>query len=677
MAAAEEMVFATQGAKAQEVVARALAAPVSLAADQVREVSPGRSQAGEVWSPQLLPYQSWEGGSARAGKVDGDADGDLLAAGSLGMGVDDEARARLLAMAARQEGVGGSAAVDVPDEQDAPAVSVQREEAGYALVGFDLRALAQAAGVQSGLAVVLPSFVDGVPVVRIAPGAFARRLVRGVGVDVLVVPDTVQRIGAGAFSALPGRHIHLGAGVRAGGAQACDLSGVTPPLERRTYSVSGENEHYQAQDGSLLSADGKMLLFCAPPYEERYSLPDGVEVVGETAFAQGCEPPHVVSAPACLQHVRAKQWDAALWMCPVGCDGARRLRRRGVRVCGPDAIEADGCWFDCRDGAALLVAGPQPPKSASKRFASVAARARAAAASDEGVAVDAKQAAARAEANDCGGLVSGGRLGPVGQGPSAAVLAQPQVVETLALPAQVRGAELTRIAPSALPYAPKTLIIPATVREVGDGNACRGTKRLVLPEGLERVGAHSFCSRTLEGPVALPKSLRSVGEGSFEFSVCRLAWSGVAVHVPADQLLSCFTLDAEPGCDPFDLPRYDEVLRSGKNVPDRLGALLHRLERPVGLDVQMQAAFADEVRAAGREALVRIAREGSLEMVRQLADLGLMEDKRFDAQIELLRQGNRMDCVAFLMERRHRSGAQADETGERDASASLRSKFAL
>ena len=151
----------------------------------------------------------------------------------------------------------------------------------------------------------------------------------------------------------------------------------------------------------------------------------------------------------------------------------------------------------------------------------------------------------------------------------------------------------------------------------------------------------------------------------------------MAVHVPADQLLSCFTLDAEPGSDPFDLPRYDEVLRSGKNVPDRLGALLHRLERPVGLDAQMQAAFADEVRAAGREALVRIAREGSLEMVRQLADLGLMEDKRFDAQIELLRQGNPMDCVAFLMERRHRSGAQADETGEQDASASLRSKFAL
>ena len=396
MAAAEEMVFATQGAKAQEVVARALAAPVSLAADQVREVNPGRSQAGEVWSPQLLPYQSWEGGSARAGQVDGDADGDLLAAGSLGMGVDDDARARLLAMAARQEGVGGSAAVDVPDEQDAPAVSVQREEAGYALVGFDLRALAQAAGAQSGLAVVLPSFVDGVPVVRIAPGAFARRLVRGVGVDVLVVPDTVQRIGAGAFSALPGRHIHLGAGVRAGGAQACDLSGVTPPLERRTYSVSEENEHYQAQDGSLLSADGKMLLFCAPPYEERYSLPDGVEVVGETAFAQGCEPPHVVSATACLQHVRAKQWErnrGLPWCSPRSWTAfpwcASRPARSRVAWC---AAWASTCWWcptrcsasapapsrPCPDvisiwGRACALAAPRPATSPASRRRSSAA----------------------------------------------------------------------------------------------------------------------------------------------------------------------------------------------------------------------------------------------------------------------------------------------------------------
>ena len=203
-------------------------------------------------SPQLLPYQSWEGGSARAGKVDGDADGDLLAAGSLGMGVDDDARARLLAMAARQEGVGGSAAVDVPDEQDAPAVSVQR--AGDGLCPGRLRSACACASCRSAIrgCWCSPRSWTAFPVVRIAPGAFARRLVRGVGVDVLVVPDTVQRIGAGAFSALPGRHIHLGAGVRAGGAQACDLSGVTPPLERRTYSVSEENEHYQAQDGSLL-----------------------------------------------------------------------------------------------------------------------------------------------------------------------------------------------------------------------------------------------------------------------------------------------------------------------------------------------------------------------------------------------------------------------------------------
>ena len=220
------------------------------------------------------------------------------------------------------------------------------------------------------------------------------------------------------------------------------------------------------------------------------------------------------------------------------------------------------------------------------------------------------------------------------------------------------------------------MVIPASVRAIGDGNQCRGTRRLVLPEGLERVGAHCFCSRTLE-TVALPRTLRSVGAGSFEFAVCRLAHTGVCVHVPADQLLSCFREDAPEGCDPFDLAKYDEVLRAGKNVPDRLGALLHRLAAPVDISDSDRAAFADEVRSFGREALVRVAREGDVSMVRALADAGLFDGARFDVQIELLRQANRMDCVAYLMEW-HRKQAGASCSGEGgSAGRGIRDRFAL
>ena len=671
-----KMVFATQGESAQAIVRRAVACPVRLALCDVREVKPGRATAGEVWSPQLLPYKAWTQSAASA-QVSGNADGDLLSAGSLGMGVDDATRADLLSMAAQQHDVGGAAAVMVPkDGDECCTVSVQREADGYALVGFDLRKLAKEAGETSGLAVVLPSYIDNIPVIRIAPGAFTRRLVRGVGVEVLVVPDTVRRIGAGAFSALPGRHIHLGSAVCAGGDQACDLLGVTPPLERRTYSVGEGNASYCARDGSLFSADGMQLLFFAPPYERDCAIDAGVKTIGEHALCQGCAAPHVVHASGELAQVKSKLWDDALWILPDEAPAAERLRKRGVRVCGPGVKEEGLCWFDCGGDEAVLVAGPPAPTSASKRFASAAAQARAACASDAAGTVGAGVAAARSQANDCNGLAAGGKLGPLGQGPSAAALAVPAPLELLELPQVIEGKCLASIAPRALLHAPKTVIIPASVRSVGEGNACRGTHRLLLAEGLERVGAHCFCSRTLEGPVNLPRTLCSVGEGSFEFAVCRLAYSGAVVHIPADQLLNCFLEDVGPGCDPFDLAAYDAVLRAGKNVPDRLGALLHRLAVPVKLAPADRDAFAQEVRAAGRAGLVRVAREGDVAMVRALADAGLMDGKRFDAQIELLRQANRMDCVAFLMEwHRQQAGGRGLEVPS--AASGVRSRFAL
>lgn len=669
-----DMVFATQGESAQAIVRQALARPVRLALSDVREVRPGQAAAGEVWSPQLLPYKAWTE-SDGAVKVSDGADGDLLSAGALGMGVDDGRRADLLSMAAQQDDVGGAAAVVVPDDERC-TVSVQREAEGYALVGFDLRKLAQEAGTTSSLAVVLPSYVNNIPVVRIASGACARRLVRGVGVDVLIVPNTVQRIAPGAFSALPGRHIHLGSSVSSGGDQACDLLGVTPPLERRTYSVGEGNKSYRAHEGSLLSADGTQLLFFAPPYARDCAIPSGVSIVGEHALCQGCAAPRVVRATEKLAQVKSKLWDDALWILPDGAPAAERLRKRGVRVCGPGVKEEGACWFDCGGKEAVLVAGPPAPTSASKRFASAAAQTRAAHASDAAGRLDADVAAARSRANDCDGLASGGRLGPIGQGPSAAALAAPVVLEVLELPQAVGGKQLAFVAPRALLYAPKTLVIPSSVRCVAEGNACRGTRRLLLAEGLERVGAHCFCSRTLEGPVQLPRSLRSVGEGSFEFALCRLAHSGVVVHVPADQLLNCFMEEAAEGKDPFDLAAYDAVLRAGKNVPDRLGALLHRLAAPIELACADQDAFAQEVRAAGRAAMVRVAREGDAAMVRALADAGLMDGKRFDAQIELLRQANRMDCVAFLMEW-HRGQNGGCKQAAPSAASSIRSRFAL
>ena len=104
----------------------------------------------------------------------------------------------------------------------------------------------------------------------------------------------------------------------------------------------------------------------------------------------------------------------------------------------------------------------------------------------------------------------------------------------------------------------------------------------MLSEGLEAIGAHCFWSRKLDGPVVVPASVRSVGEGCFEYAVCRLARVGAVVHVSANQLSSCWLADAADGV-PFDFARYDEMLRQGESLPDGLGALLQSAGRSVPL----------------------------------------------------------------------------------------------
>ena len=208
-------------------------------------------------------------------------------------------------------------------------------------------------------------------------------------------------------------------------------------------------------------------------------------------------------------------------------------------------------------------------------------------------------------------------------------------------------------------------MVADTVRVIGRDNACRGTRRLALPEGLEAIGAHCFCSRVLEGPVPIPASVRSIGEGSFEYAVCRLEHTGTVVHVSADQLLTCFLTDAPDGV-PFDYARYDELLRSGKNLPDRLGAVLHRLTVPYRLEDTTRAALVAYLREHEREAQQRVAQEGERAMVEALVRDGFIDNRTFERQIELLRACNRTDCVLYLMEQ-HREQARPSSARERFA----------
>lgn len=539
-------------------------------------------------------------------------------------------------------------------------LTVREDGEGYAVSAVHLSVLAEHGLAADNLVVVVPSAIAGRPVVRIASEAFARRFTSGAQVRLLVVPNTVEVVGAQAFGSVCAEVIALGAAVNTYDPAPLDMALPAPRLAARRYVVHPDNKKFLVKDGCLLerlsgdtvdvadiAALPTRLLFAEAPYGEKVTLPAGVRIVGSAAFAKGCPPPRVLDAPASLERVDGTVAAETIWRSDDPAAMARIAARCGGRVTDFQAIDQEECWYGFSGGAVAamsapasegkgpvtasapdvrethLVAGPPAPDSVSRRFSSAAhARVQGAA------ALSPREIAANA---------------------ANAMVAPVSTADRLALPRAVGGAPLTAIAERALITAPATLVIPDTVRAIADGNAAKGTRKLMLPEGLQAIGAHCFCSRTLVGPVLVPASVTSIGEGSFEYAVVRLAAADAVVHITSDQLISCFLTDAPDGI-PFDFERYDAQLLAGRGLPDHLGALLHRLAAPFRLEPALAARIVEALRDRAADAMAAVAREGDIALVRALADGGFLDDETlFERQIERLRASNRTDCVLYLM----------------------------
>lgn len=737
----------------EDIVAQAQQHPVALALDEVTVEVPGRPIEGENWAPQLAPYQPWVHDAAldETDEIDG-ADGDLLIVGALGMGISDEERQSLIGDAVRgadgeEPGRGSSATAMTPHQlweagltppwqgvaEDAAAaasdvretskcretrnttretlefdretssdehfalnvpLTVREDGGGWAVSAVHLSVLAEHGLPADNLVVVVPSLIGGKPVVRVTSEAFARRFTSGAQVRLLVVPDTVETIGAQAFGSVCAETIWLGRGLQTYDPAPLDLTLPSPRLATRSYEVHPGNGRFLVEDGCLmerlkgaagetagkaaaekegerkgdacesgdLRAVPTRLLFCAAPYGERVAIPEGVRVIGAAAFAKGWPPLRVLDVPPSLTRVDGSVSAETLWRSEDPQATARIVARCGGRVTDFNAVERDGCWYgfseEARRGSpaedetpalcvAHLVAGPPAPESVSRRFSAAAhARVRGEAAPSP------REVAATA---------------------ASAMVAPVSTEDRLVLPREVEGAPLTRIAERALITAPATLAIPETVRTIADGNAAKGCRKLMLAEGLRTIGAHCFCSRTLAGPVLIPASVISIGEGSFEYAMVRLAAADAVVHITSDQLISCFLADAPDGI-PFDFERYDAQLIAGRGLPDHTGALLHRLASPFRLEDAAAARIVEALRDRASDAIAAAAREGDIAVVRALAERGFLDDAQlFDRQIERLRASNRTDCVLYLMNWHRNRTATSSAT----APTRARDRFAL
>lgn len=648
------LLFADGNTALPELVKRAAESspslPPSLLVDQ--SLSDGSERAWE--EETTAAHATWDSPQTSAEDF---TKGDLMSSGSLNMGMDEEVLHELMSDIELERETADprprrAAARPSALENVFSAVEC---EGGCKLTGVNLHRFSDNTGIRRDIVVNIPASIGGVPVVRLGSGCFARLKTRGIAVRAIIVPASVSYIEDGAFSHVSADFIHIGKGAERLGSHPFDMSSASPRSKRRVWSVDPENGAYlrldaasQAQGGctGIATRDGKRLVCGDAPSEAELRLPDGLEEVDAGAWPQGCPAPSCVRYPSSLRQVECATFDRSLWI-GENAPAVRQLRRRGARIASPLAVHLDEAWYDLDGDEAVLVCGPAVGLSVSQKFATNAIR-----------KLEGEHAIVPSAATASGVSRHDGH---------AKVFAPPRTIG---------GRTLRRIARNAVQHAAETVTLPPTVRRVEDGNAFKRTRNLSLPEGLEVIGAHCFCSRELEGIVQIPSSVRSIGTGSFEYAVCRFAVNGAIVHIPADQLLNCFigagSGHGEQACPagaaPFDFARYDAVLEGGKNIPDRLGALIHRLETPVGLSEATRRTLLEKLEGYGDAALERIAQEGSLAQVVKLYESGFIAAGRFERQIELLRRHNRIDCVMYLMDQHAK---------DQPKQASSKSRFSL
>lgn len=637
-----QMFFMDAASSLDALVARAQEEPFDLTLDDVRIVEAAAS-SGEIFSPQLLPYKEW----IATNPVNEEDERGLFEAGSLHM-VDEDTFHKMLSTASDSEfsldGIPVDAnghpidlserqVVESPDEVPQEGILGVREDPdGYAIVEVDLHEYKNRLGHKvSDLVIVLPRSIDGVPVVRIASSAFRPRLVNGVGVRLVVIPDSVAHIRRDALSPLAVENVFISRSVQVIEPQEFSAKTATVRAEHIAFHVDPRNPAFASRDGSLYSRDGKELLFQAYPYGQELVLPEGLERIMTGAFVTKTPGPEVVRCPSTLSRVDSKPtpdrlWDPeTLWVCPVDSPQWRMLNTVRPITISPNFVRDDeGFYYDIDEaGEACLVRSPR----------------------------------------------AYGRL---------------------VLPTEVAGHPLTSVREAALPKRLTGLVVPPCVRSIGKNNLCTGLEELVLPDGIEEIGEASFRSRKLPGITRLPASLKGIGRGCFEGALCRFEACGATVQVSVNQQVSCFRSAAEvaemqaaaaSGADPhaadglvpgvpFDFAAYDEYLTSGHHVPDRLGAILLRLQTPC----QMSEAKRDELVAWLRrdegKVLERIGRIGDPQLLDQLCAAGFITEQTIDEQAEILRRLHKTDAVLFLMDYRQKHFGAAQQE-------SVHSRFAL
>lgn len=123
----------------------------------------------------------------------------------------------------------------------------------------------------------------------------------------LIIPDTVMHIGYGAFTMLKIDTIHIPVNVKITGGYfiACN--------DLLTITLGKNHPHYSIVDNVLFSYDKKKLLRYPPArLDTIYTVPDGVEIIGDYAFS-GCRYLTEINIPESVTSIDEYAFEQALF----------------------------------------------------------------------------------------------------------------------------------------------------------------------------------------------------------------------------------------------------------------------------------------------------------------------------------------------------------------------------
>ncbi len=154
----------------------------------------------------------------------------------------------------------------------------------------------------------------------------------------LILPDNVTRIGEKAFANCRGLiNIHLPQNLKSIGAYVFSdcryLSSITLPAQLETigtnpfryskierFEIESENKSFQLVDNALVNSDGTTLNSMPVKHDGDYSVPDGIETIGNQAFIKCCAINNL-TLPASLKKIGSYSFAYCYNLANVYCYG--------------------------------------------------------------------------------------------------------------------------------------------------------------------------------------------------------------------------------------------------------------------------------------------------------------------------------------------------------------------